>query len=410
MALQFDMSKNNWQQDLMLQEQMRELGQSLGDAGVAVGGALGKALLPEGGKNLPNWFKVGKGDFDKEAYEADSQKWKEEKAKLTGEINWGEYPGMYDNEQDKLRVLFKEGLRHAPRERDFMKEGTKFKFTPGKGIENIGKTLFPNEGKNVGKNVAIAAGTGAGLYFNPLATVLGAGGLFGANKYKDKIKSSINKFKERVKKDMNTDYFEGPQDSKFVKNLKQKKVDKRQEAAKDKSYYTGGAIDDFSADESDFLDIGRSVGVYGTDIPTPYQQELAYQKEIDRTNQGWETLSRPTKDPYLIPEEIQAKRKRDISNMPYNPSILYSKKEAAAREALLNQNFGPLQSLIMQQQNPQTNVQPPAAQDITADMATEAPIEYYGTPTNNAMLYQLMQRSKAQPTNTGLDVLRNTPY
>ena len=387
MALQFDMSKNNWQQDLMLQEQMRELGQSLGDAGVAVGGALGKALLPEGGKNLPNWFKAGKGDFDEEAYKEDSEKWKEEKAKLIGEINWGEYPGMYDNPHDKLKVLRSKGLRDAPRKSDFTEES--FKFAPGKGIKNIGKTLFPNKGKdllekiqNTGIKTKQAADTAVDLLIGD--------------------------------KDM-LDQFEGSQDSPIMKAWKQKKLNKlqkraQQEGAKDKSYYTGGAIDDFSADESDFLDIGRDISNYGTDIPTAYQQELAYQKEKNRDNQNWETLPRPTKESYLIPEEIQAKRKRDISNMPYNPSILYSKKEAAAREALLNQNFGPLQSLMIQQQNPQTNVQPPAAQDITADMATEAPIEYYGTPTNNAMLYQLMQRSKTQPTNTGLDVLRNTPY
>ena len=388
MALQFDMSKNNWQQDLMLQEQMRELGQSLGDAGVAVGGALGKALLPEGGKNLPNWFKAGKGTVDKEAYETDLKKWEEEKRKLTGEINWGKYAGA-DKPGDKMRILYKEGLRDAPRESDFTQEGTKLKFTPGKGIKNIGKTLFPNKGKdllekiqNTGIKTKQAADTAADLLIGD--------------------------------KDM-LDQFEGSQDSPVMKAWKQRKLNKlqkraQQEGAKDKSYYTGGAIDDFSADESDFLDIGKGVGVYGTDIPTPYQQELAYQKEKDKNNQNWETLPRPTKEPYLIPEEIQAKRKKDISNMPYNPSILYSKKEAAAREALLNQNFGPLQSLMIQQQNPQTNVQPSATQDITPDSATKAPIEYYGTPTNNAMLYELMQRGKVQPANTGLDVLRNTPY
>jgi len=355
MALQFDMSKNNWQQDLVLQEQISKLGKNLGDAGAVAGGALGKVLgktfLPEGGKNLPNWFKKTEGGFDEEAYEEDSQKYKEEKAKLTGQINWGEYPGMYDNPQDRLKVLREKGLRDAPRKSNFTKEA--FKLTPGKGLENLGKTLFPNKGKNVGRNVAAATGVGAGLYFNPLSTVLGLGGLFGADKYKDeiksaagKIKSSAGKFKDRVKEDMSTEYFEGPQDSTLMKaiksQLKRRKINK-----------------------------------------TPYVDELLEYEP---------PTFMPVTPDSVLENELQKNEQRNAGTTKFSEigQKLYSPK-GALDDAILRQNFGPLQSVMNQ-----------SAQVNPIVVPQEAPM-------SNEMLRELMERNKIRP-NSGLNVRRNNPY
>tara|TARA_Y100001938_G_scaffold136362_1_gene199145 strand:- start:210 stop:1259 length:1050 start_codon:yes stop_codon:yes gene_type:complete len=328
MALQFDMSKNNWQQDLMLQEQMRGLGQDLGTAGALAGGALAKALFPTGGRKIAEkrkeWFTPKTTAKDK--FNEAVKDWKARGSK-------GEKPLLKDFQTD-------------------------YKFTPGKGIKNAGETLFPNKGKNFGRNVAAATGIGAGLYFNPLSTVLGLGGLFGANKYKDEIKSAAGKFKDRVKKDMSTEYFEGPGLANSpLANLFQKRKSKRlQKQARKKSLTPSTEMSDKYVNERpqdvEFgeVDFGLPSKMYRKTTPMPGLEPLPEFKA---------PIPRPAKESYTIPAEIEAKRKRDINKMPFNPGVLYSGKEAEARGALMNQIYGPLQSLIIQQQESNPSLELP---------------------------------------------------
>jgi hypothetical protein len=88
---------------------------------------------------------------------------------------------------------------------------------------------------------------------------------------------------------------------------------------------------------------------------------------------------------------MDRKAGRDRFNQMIQPSRLYSPKEAAAREAMLNQNFGPLQSVMNQSAQVNPIVVPQQ------------------TPMSNEMLRELMGRNKIRP-NSGLNVRRNNPY
>ena len=257
MALQFDMSKNNWQQDVMLQEQMRTLGENLGDAGAVVG----QKLFPEGGKNL-----------------------------LTKALN---IPG----------AIGATGLA--------IKKGTK-------GLQEKIKDTRQNIStgiKNTGRKVKQAADTAVDLFIGD--------------------------------KDM-LDQFEGSQDSPLVKALKQRKLKRLQKQARKKSLIPSTEMSDKYVTERpqdvEFgdVDFGLPSEMYRKQIPMPGLEPLP---EFEAP------IPRPAKESYTIPAEIEAKRKRDVNKMPFNPGALYSSKEAEARGALMNQIYGPLQSLIMQQPN-----------------------------------------------------------
>tara|TARA_R100000231_G_scaffold138793_1_gene118084 strand:+ start:7475 stop:8308 length:834 start_codon:yes stop_codon:yes gene_type:complete len=257
MALQFDMSKNNWQQDVMLQEQMRTLGENLGDAGAVVG----QKLFPEGGKNL-----------------------------LTKALN---IPG----------AIGATGLA--------IKKGTK-------GLQEKIKDTRQNIStgiKNTGRKVKQAADTAVDLFIGD--------------------------------KDM-LDQFEGSQDSPLVKALKQRKLKRLQKQARKKSLIPSTEMSDKYVTERpqdvEFgdVDFGLPSEMYRKQIPMPGLEPLP---EFEAP------IPRPAKELYTIPAEIEAKRKRDVNKMPFNPGALYSSKEAEARGALMNQIYGPLQSLIMQQPN-----------------------------------------------------------
>ena len=376
MALQFDMSKNNWQQDLMLQEQMRELGQNLGDAGAVAGGALGKALLPTGGRKiaakLPNFFKEKK--TAKQKFKEAKKEWDNTRADDIPKSMKGEYirkhaPGL---------------LEQRPVIGDFQ---TDYKFTPGKGLLNAGKGV-------VELGIGGAVGIGKGIYEGGKAVYKGG-------------KQAVDASKKYITE--SPDYFEGEglADSPLANLLQKRKLKRLRKKARKKDLVPS------TREDYDFMGEAEY-----DDIPAPGSTDLPeFEAPIPRSITN-------------IPEEIEAKRKRDVSNMQFNPSVLYSGKEAEARGALMNQIYGPLQSLMMQQQASQPNVEqpvvppvappvaqpvvPPAIEDeidydnITPDMIEKAPIEYYG-PASNAMLYEMMQRNKIRP-NSGLDTRRNTPY
>ena len=379
MALQFDMSKNNWQQDLMLQEQMRELGENLGDAGAVAGGALGKALLPTGGRKIaakfPKFFKekeTAKQKYDKAKKDWDDKianVWATRASDITNDMK-GEYirkhaPGLTEQ---------------RPTLKDFQAD---YKFTPGRGLLNLGK--------KVGTAAAVVPGA---AYFAGKKIYEGGKGVYDASK--KYITES-------------PDYFEGEglADSPLANLLQKRKSKRLQKKARKKDLVPS------TREDYDFMGEAEY-----DDVPAPGYGDLPeFEAPIPRSTTN-------------IPEEIEAKRKRDISNMQFNPSVLYSGKEAEARGALMNQIYGPLQSLMMQQQQSQPNVEqsiaPPVASpvkpsailpavedeidydNITPDMIEKAPIEYYG-PASNAMLYEMMQRNKIRP-NSGLDTRRNTPY
>ena len=231
----------------------------------------------------------------------------------------------------------------------------------------------------------------------------GQGIIKGGKKATDKIKDIAGKVKLGLIGDKDTeDYFEGSQDSPlmgFLKSKVQKQKTKFQgkkrerllEKAKSGNYYTPSL-----EDESDFFDIGTDAANYGFDIPTAYQQELARQEEIDKTNKNWETLPRPVTPDYIIEDELREKEKRDLNRRLTSPSEigqrLYRKK-GALDDAMLNQNYGPLQQIIEQNkiknQMDNSNIIP---NNITPDMVKQAPIEYYG-PTNNAMMQMMIDRA-----------------
>tara|TARA_R100000700_G_scaffold39321_1_gene51844 strand:- start:245 stop:1231 length:987 start_codon:yes stop_codon:yes gene_type:complete len=328
MALQFDMSKNNWQQDLMLQKQMSTLGENLGDAGAVVG----QKLFPEGGKN------VGKNLLA---------------AALA-------VPG----------AIGATGLA--------IKKGSKGLQQKIKGArQNISTGI-----KNTGRKVKQAADTAVDLFIGD--------------------------------KDM-LDQFEGSQDSTLVKALKQRKLKRLQKQARKKSLTPSIEMSDRYVTERpqdiEFgeVDFGLPSKMYRKTIPMPGPEPLP---EFEAP------IPKPAREPYTISAEIEAKKKRDVNNMPFNPNVLYSGKEAQARGALMNQIYGPLQSLIIQQQESQPNIEqpvaPPAIEDeidydnITPDMIKKAPIEYYG-PASNEMLYEIMQRNKIR-TDGAMDMRVNNPY
>ena len=375
MALQFDMSKNNWQQDLMLQEQMRELGENLGDAGVVAGGALGKALLPTGGRKiaakLPNFFKEKKTAEQK--YEKAKKDWDNRIENV-----WATRADDIPNEMkgEYIRKHAPGLIEQRPSIKDFQ---TDYKFTPGKGLLNLGKKA----------STAAAVVPGAALFAGKKIYKGGKGIYDASKKY---ITES-------------PDYFEGPglADSPLASLFQKRKSKRLRKKARKKNLVPS------TREDYDFMGEAEY-----DDIPAPGSIDLP---EFEAP------IPRPITN---IPEEIEAKRKRDISNMQFNPGVLYSGKEAEARGALMNQIYGPLQSLMIQQQESQPNVEqpvappvtqpvaPPAVEDeidydnITPDMIEKAPIEYYG-PASNAMLYEMIQRSKIRP-NSGLDTRRNTPY
>ena len=257
MALQFDMSKNNWQQDVMLQEQMRTLGENLGDAGAIVG----QKLFPEGGKNLLT-----------------------KALAVPGAI---EAAGLAVKKRSKALQQKIKGAR-----------------------QNISTGI-----KNTGRKVKQAADTAVDLFIGD--------------------------------KDM-LDQFEGSQDSPLVKALKQRKLKRLQKQARKKSLIPSTEMSDKYVTERpqdvEFgdVDFGLPSEMYRKQIPMPGLEPLP---EFEAP------IPRPAKESYTIPAEIEAKRKRDVNNMPFNPGALYSSKEAEARGALMNQIYGPLQSLIMQQPN-----------------------------------------------------------
>ena len=257
MALQFDMSKNNWQQDVMLQEQMRTLGENLGDAGAVVG----KKLFPKGGKDL-----------------------------LTKALS---IPGAVG----ATGLAIKKGSKGL---QEKIKEAR----------QDISTGI-----KNTGRKVKQAADTAVDLFIGD--------------------------------KDM-LDQFEGSQDSPLVKALKQRKLKRLQKQARKKSLIPSTEMSDKYVTERpqdvEFgdVDFGLPSEMYRKQIPMPGLEPLP---EFEAP------IPRPAKESYTIPAEIEAKRKRDVNNMPFNPGALYSSKEAEARGALMNQIYGPLQSLIMQQPN-----------------------------------------------------------
>ena len=213
MAIQFDMSKNNWQKDYLAQERMAELGKNLG-TGL---GVFGEKVIPAAGKTL-----LG--------------------AAIGGS-----------------KKLFPEG-------------GKKI----GENSKNLLSKLFPQGGKKIKQG----ADTAVDLFIGD--------------------------------KDM-LDQFEGSQDSPlmgFIKSKVQKQKAKFQgkkrerllEKAKSGSYYEPSP-----EDESDFFDIGKDAANYGFNIPTAYQQELAYEEEKNKTNQNWETLPRPVTPDYIIEDELREK-------------------------------------------------------------------------------------------------------
>tara|TARA_R100001079_G_scaffold82881_1_gene46135 strand:+ start:563 stop:1396 length:834 start_codon:yes stop_codon:yes gene_type:complete len=257
MALQFDMSKNNWQQDVILQEQMRTLGENLGDAGAVVG----KKLFPKGGKDL-----------------------------LTKALS---IPGAVG----ATGLAIKKGSKGL---QEKIKEAR----------QDISTGI-----KNTGRKVKQAADTAVDLFIGD--------------------------------KDM-LDQFEGSQDSPLVKALKQRKLKRLQKQARKKSLIPSTEMSDKYVTERpqdvEFgdVDFGLPSEMYRKQIPMPGLEPLP---EFEAP------IPRPAKESYTIPAEIEAKRKRDVNNMPFNPGALYSSKEAEARGALMNQIYGPLQSLIMQQPN-----------------------------------------------------------
>jgi len=259
MALQFDMSKNNWQQDLMLQNEDNPyfaLGEKLGDAGAVVG----QKLFPEGGKNL-----------------------------LTKALG---IPG----------AIGAAGLA--------MKKGSKGLQQKIKGArQNISTRI-----KNTGRKVKQAADTAVDLFIGD--------------------------------KDM-LDQFEGSQDSTLIKALKRGKLNKANKLAKKErdavSFTPSPEMSDKYVGE---FPIEKEFGEVGN----PQYNELPANQLQDLGN--FEApIAKPKAPDYIIQEEIDKKTGRDRFKQMIQKPRLYSPNEAAAREALLNQNFGPLQSLMMQQQN-----------------------------------------------------------
>jgi len=308
MALQFDMSKNNWQQDLMLQNEDNPyfaLGENLGDAGAVVG----QKLFPEGGKN------VGKNLLA---------------AALA-------VPG----------AVGATGLAIKKGSKGLQQKIKKFKTN----IKGTGKNISTGI-KNTGRKVKQTADTAVDLFIGD--------------------------------KDM-LDQFEGSQDSTLMKAWKQRKLKAERDAVSltpstemsDK--YVTERPQDVEFGEVDF---GLPSKMYRKTTPMPELEPLPEFKA---------PIAKPAASDYIIQEEMDRKAGRDRFNQMIQPSRLYSPKEAAAREAMLNQNFGPLQSVMNQSAQVNPIVVPQQ------------------TPMSNEMLRELMGRNKIRP-NSGLNVRRNNPY
>lgn len=256
MALQFDMSKNNWQQDVMLQEQMRTLGENLGDAGAVVG----KKLFPEGGKN------VGK--------------------------------NLLAAALSPIGAIGATGLA--------MKKGSKGLQQKIKGArQNISTGI-----KNTSRKVKQAADTAVDLFIGD--------------------------------KNM-LDQFEGSQDSTLVKALKQRKLNKANRLAEEKRKAERDAVSFTPSPEMSNLYVGDfPIEKEFGEVGSPQYNQLPVSQLQDLGNFEAPIARGP------IQEEIDKKAGRDRFKQMIQKPRLYSRNEAAAREALLNQNFGPLQSLMMQ--------------------------------------------------------------
>jgi len=252
MALQFDMSKNNWQQDVMLQEQMRTLGENLGDAGAIVG----QKLFPEGGKNL-----------------------------LTKALA---VPGAIEAA----------GLAAKKRSKALQQK-----------IKGARQNIFTGI-KNTGRKVKQAADTAVDLFIGD--------------------------------KDM-LDQFEGSQDSPLMKALKQRKLNKANKLAEKERKAERDAVSFTPSPEMSDKYVGDfPIEKEFGEVGNPIYEELPENQLQDLGNFEAPIARGP------IQEEIDRKAGRDRFKQMIQKPRLYSPNEAAAREALLNQNFGPLQSLMMQ--------------------------------------------------------------
>ena len=252
MALQFDMSKNNWQQDVMLQEQMRTLGENLGDAGAVVG----EKLFPKGGKDL-----------------------------LTKALS---IPGAVG----ATGLAIKKGSKGLQKK---IKEAR----------QDISTRI-----KNTGRKVKQTADTAVDLFIGD--------------------------------KDM-LDQFEGSQDSPLIKALKQRKLNKANRLAEEKRKAERDAVSFTPSPEMSDKYVGEfPIEKEFGEVGNPQYSQLPENQLQDLGNFEAPIARGP------IQEEIDRKAGRDRFKQMIQKPRLYSPNEAAAREALLNQNFGPLQSLMMQ--------------------------------------------------------------
>tara|TARA_R100000278_G_scaffold88003_1_gene67190 strand:+ start:3031 stop:3849 length:819 start_codon:yes stop_codon:yes gene_type:complete len=257
MAIQFDMSKNDWQRDYLAQERIAELGKNLG-TGL---GVVGEKVIPAVGKTL-----LG--------------------AAIGGS-----------------KKLFPEGGKKI------VESGKKF----GENAKSLLSKLFPQGGEKIKQG----ANTAVDLFIGD--------------------------------KDM-LDQFEGSQDSPLMKMFKQKKLNRLQEQARKKSLTPSIEMSDKYVDERpqdvEFgeVDFGLPSEMYRKTTPMPGLEPLP---EFEAP------IPRPVTPDYIIEDELQEKEKRDNYRRLTSPSEigqrLYGKK-GALDDAMLNQNYGPLQQMMLLQQ------------------------------------------------------------
>ena len=330
MALQFDMSKDSWKQDYLMQQAQnqginpyRQLGENLGTATGVIGGALGKALFPNEGQkimsNMSNWFSPEK--TDRGQYKKAYKDWKKKVDDIWATAG-DDVPKSKKGEYIEKRAPGLIGER--PLISDFQSE---FKFTPGKGLVGLGKGI-------IGGAAGAIGGVGAGIYEGGKAVYKGG-------------KQAVDASKKYLTE--SPDYFAGEQDSPLMKAIKKRKNKRLLEKNKKSSdYYTPSQelsdeyVGEFPVDkEFGEVDFGLPSQMYRKQTPMPGLEPLPkFEAPVPRTQTP-------------IPAEIEAKQRRDAANTRFQsmiqPSRVYSPREQAAKQALLLQNYGPLQSILQQE-------------------------------------------------------------
>jgi len=367
MALRFDMSKGDWQRDYLMQQQMnqgvnpyKELGENLATGAGAVGGALGKVIKKKyrdwqasGGtkklrQNFPNWFTEGdKFAGDAEGYKKAHADWLETEDAKAG-TDYGK-PNPKDYGLAKDGGLYKRA-----------------KFTPFKG-------LLPEKGKNLARNLAAGAGIGASTIANPIGTAAVAAGLYAGHKNKDKItgvydsaktaydRSDTKKYlqnkKQQFKDYTETDHFAGEQDSALMKAIKKpfqkRKSNKLIKEAKAKSNYYG-------VPEDDELDLSFST-IPTQDDYTSALDELAKRNmkpTIGNLKKVADNKLPPVYDDwgsFEVPEGHPDYYQEGNSKLTDAPALI-NPRATAAKNALLLEQYGPLQSLLKEEDRQRLNL------------------------------------------------------